>query len=209
VRPHLLLTARHCVYDIAAAVWATNVVFYPGWTPAGANASLGGAWVARTLATWIGNTPELAFDIGFIQTYDDDELGCGGSAGGKPIEMYTGYLGYTYGGSYSSRHWNEFGYPAASPFNGNVLIESQSSTGAEDQGGQVDTVEVGSDMTGGCSGGPWILVFYPYAGPVNYANGLNSFKWVQPPEPGMIGGPKFFDYNFNALLQFAMGLSCP
>jgi hypothetical protein len=89
------------------------------------------------------------------------------------------------------------------------MIESQSSTGAEDQA-ETDTVEVGNSQTGGSSGGPWIRRFKPgLAGAKNYANGLNSFRIVSPAHPRAINGLKFFDYNFNQLLLGAQALACP
>jgi V8-like Glu-specific endopeptidase len=212
VRPRILLTARHCIFDYvhpSGGAFATNVVFYPGYNGT-ANIPLGGAWFARFLYTWVANAPNWNYDIGFIQLYDDNEAGCGGSSGGIPIENYTGYLGYWYGGSYNKRHWNEFGYPAAPPFGGNVMFESQSSTGAQDQFGLVDTVEVGNSQTGGTSGGPWILTFKPgQAGANNYANGVNSFRFTLPDRSRAINSPKFFDYNFNQLLLGALALPCP
>jgi len=211
--PHLVLTARHCIFnyvDPSGGQFATNVMFFPGWLD-GPNLTLNGAWPARSLATWVANTPGLRYDIGFIQTSDDVGTGCGGSDG-LPIETYTGFLGTTWGGSYASRQWNEFGYPAAAPYNGNRLIEAQSSTGAEDQFGEVDTVEVGNPMTGGASGGPWILGFDPVGGGNpggNLANGVNSFKWTNPSRPLGMNSPKFFDDNFNQLRLFAASLPCP
>jgi hypothetical protein len=206
LRPHILLTARHCVFDTANGLFATNVVFYPGWH-SGPNASLSGAWFARNLATWNGGG--LNYDIGMIQTFDDDAAGCGGSLGGNPIENVTGYLGYFYGGDYSQVHWDEFGYPQAPPYNGNLMVQSESSTGALAQFGQTDTVEVGNPMTGGSSGGPWIRNFGPGGGGNNWANGLNSFKFTNPDRSLAMNSPQFFDYNFNQLLIYIQGFSCP
>jgi hypothetical protein len=212
-RPHLVLTARHCIYDVDTGTFATNVVFFPGWH-SGANPTLGGGWLARTLITWGNTLPATQWDIGFIQTFDDDGIGCGGSALGRPIETYTGLLGTTWDGTYDSRHWDEFGYPAAAPFNGQILIQSESSTGALDQFGQLNTVEVGNDQTGGSSGGAWILGFDPAGASVppanpggNLANGVNSFKFVA--RPLAMNSPQFLDANFNQLRLAAEALPCP
>lgn len=214
VRPHLLLTARHCIFDVDTQTFATNVIFFPGWH-SGPNATLGGSWPARGLITW-GSPPTQDWDIGFIQTFDDDVVGCGGSGGGNPIETYTGMLGTAWGGTYDSRHWDEFGYPAGPPFSGDILIQSESSTGALNQGGITNTIEVGSDMTGGSSGGVWILGFDPAGASVppanpggNQANGLNSFKFTMPDHSLAMNSPQFLDANFNQLRLGAEMLPCP
>src|SRR5260370_37543498 len=80
IRPHLLLTARHCVYD---GQFFSNWVFYPGYH-AGANTQLGGAWFARTEITWGGPCNLDGLDITFSQTFDDDAIGCNGSTGVCP-----------------------------------------------------------------------------------------------------------------------------
>jgi len=208
-RPHLVLTARHCIYDVPTATFATNVIFFPGWHN-GPNITLAGGWGASGLFTWPAGFPQHRWDIGYIQTFDDDGVGCGGSAGGTPIESYTGFLGYLWGGDYSSRHWDEFGYPAGPPFDGTILIQSESSTGAEDQLGEVDTVEVGNSMTGGSSGGPWIVSFVPgAAGSVNWVNGLNSFRFSTPNHSDAENSPKFLADNFDTLRAFAEAQTCP
>lgn len=208
IRPHLVVTARHCIFNYvnpSGGSFATNVVFYPGYY-GGANADLGGGWVARRLLTWVANAPNYRYDIGFIQLFDNDKRGCNGSAGGRPIERYTGYLGYSYGGDYSKKQFNEFGYPAGAPFGGAVMVEAQAATGALNVLGMADTVETGSDMTGGSSGGPWLIGFAPNSG---YVNGLNSYKWITPNHSNAMNSPQFHDYNFNQLLKSATGLSCP
>lgn len=209
LRPHLLLTARHCVYDYETSVWATNVIFDPGYYAA-PNAALGGDWAAYTLATWVSGSEDLQYDIGMIVTYNKNRTGCAPAPGNLQIESYTGFLGYSYGGDYAQRAWDPFGYPAASPFSGKAMVQCETSTGALNQFGNTNTVEVGCDMTGGCSGGPWIKTFVPgVAGSNNYANGLNSFKFIDPDRKSAINSPQFLEDNFYNLLNFAMGLPCP
>ena len=205
IAPHLLLTARHCIFE--GADWATMVMFAPGYFN-GNNNQLGGRWVARNLATWTTGAGNR-YDIGFVQLADDNGVGCGGSQGGRPIESYTGHLGWFTGGSYDSVHWNEFGYPAAGMFNGQVMIESDSSTGELGTGAQTDTVGVGNDMTGGASGCPWIRHMFPnQSGTLqNLANGVNSFKYNS--KPFALSSPQFFQYNFGNLYNGAVALSCP
>ena len=49
---HTLVTARHCVYDPVTKIWYQNLAFYPGWTSAGKNVTLGGVWYPLTVMTW-------------------------------------------------------------------------------------------------------------------------------------------------------------
>jgi V8-like Glu-specific endopeptidase len=216
IRPHLLLTARHCIFDYSSKTWATNVVFYPGYFN-GPNLKLGPAngWLGRTLATWVSNAADLQYDIGFIQTFNRNRTGCSPTATNPQIDSYTGFLGYVYGGSYDNRHFDDFGYPHAAPFNGKTMQQCEAATGVVNSLGITNTVEIGCDQTGGTSGGPWLSSgqgwnrFYPgVAGNFNHAASVNSFRWITPSRPLAINGPQFLQGNFWNLLSFAMGLPC-
>jgi hypothetical protein len=199
---HLLLTARHCMYDIDTGSFATNWAFYPGYFQ---GPGFLGAWPARILVTW-GSGPNWRYDIGIVQLFDDDAVGCGGSSG-SPIWFYTGYLGYAWNTDYLTGYWEQFGYPQAPPFDGQSMFEVSSGFGAENVFGldqTIDTVEVGNDMTGGSSGGPWILDF----GVGNYTNGVNSFKFLAA-HPDAMNSPKFLGYNFGDLIAAAIAQPCP
>jgi V8-like Glu-specific endopeptidase len=218
IRPHLVLTARHCIFnyvDPQGGQFFTTVVFYPGWfcaaapcpQPGGANGFLHNGWPARMLATWVSNAAGAQFDIGFIQTFDDQGGGCGGSSG-RPIESYTGVLGFQTGGDVRTFHYNMFGYPAAPPFTGTLMVEAQGSPGADNPFGTTNTFSNGNDMTGGSSGGPWIISFFPdQSGNANIVFGLNSFGFVTRPLETV--SPKFLSTNFTPLLTGAIGLPCP
>lgn len=207
---HTVVTARHCVYDIANHVWYGNWVFYPGWNN-GSDSVLGGGWHVNFAYTWTSNAPNWYWDIGLLSMHDNTGTGCGGDKG-KQIGNYTGWLGWWYGGDYSQRQWNIFGYPQAAPFEGNYLYQDNAATGELNPFSNSGIVEVGSPQTGGTSGGPWILGFDPYeganptinnnitpAGDYNMVNGLNSFKWTDPNLPLTINGPEFNSNNFNNL----------
>ena len=91
---------------------------------------------------------------------------------GKRISQVVGWLGFAWNWSLY-QHWNQFGYPAASPFSGKRLITSQSSYAYKGSVGcSPPPVGVGSDLTGGSSGGPWVLKFATG----NYLNGNNSYR---------------------------------
>lgn len=206
IRPHVLLTARHCIYDYTSKKWATNVVFYPGYYQ-GSNSALGGAWYARALITHTSGAAGWDYDIGFIQTYNKKKTGCKATSANKQIESYTGYLGYKYGGSYSNRHFDDLGYPQAWPFTGKVMVQCSASTGALSARGATNTLEIGCDQSGGCSGGPWLNAFAPgTAANKNQATSVNSFRWSD--RPLAINGPQFMTKNFYNLLTKAMNQAC-
>jgi hypothetical protein len=68
------------------------------------------------------------------------------------------------------------GYPQAAPFNGGKIEVCLSSLGYADDGGASapNSVAIGCDMTGGSSGGPWILGFGRFGG----QPGGNAALWI-------------------------------
>jgi V8-like Glu-specific endopeptidase len=207
---HTVVTARHCMYDISTHKWYSNWTFYPGWSN-GTDGTLGGGWKVNFAYTWVSNGGNSTWywDIGLLSMHDSTGKGCGGDSG-KVIGNYTGWLGWTYGGDYTQRQWNIFGYPQAAPFEGNYLYQDNGATGILNPLGATGIVEVGNPQTGGTSGGPWIIGFDPNDGAtpapnnnvfngLNLVNGVNSFQWTNPPEPLAINGPMFNSDNFENL----------
>ena len=145
----------------------------------------------------------MKWDIGFIQTYDDNNTSCG--TVGHAIEYYTGFLGWMYGGYVGDRNYTAMGYPHAAPFNGLFMVEAHSDVGNIDPLSQPGTFAIGNDMTGGSSGGPWLVSF----GDSNYANGLNSYKWTTPNRPLEMNSPNFQQDNFYNLIAWAQSWTCP
>jgi len=71
-----------------------------------------------------------------------------------------------------------FGYPAASPYTGNLMEENVATTYELDTGiggGGSAPMGIGSDFTGGSSGGAWNFGWTPY-GP-GYVNGHNDYTY--------------------------------
>ncbi len=212
IAAHTLITARHCIYDYGTATWATNVVFYPGYDNGVANTNLGpsNGWAARQLYTWTSSAADWQYDIGFIQTWNRNRTACAPNSINPQVEYYTGTLGYKYGGSYDNRQFDAFGYPQASPFSGNFPYQCETTTGALASFGYTNTLEVGCDMTGGSSGGPWLDTYrLAESGSKNYVTSLNSFKWTSPSRPLSMNGPQFMTGNFYNLYTGALALSCP
>jgi hypothetical protein len=128
----------------------------PGTLLSGPNTAFGPAngWAANDLITWITGASAWQYDIGFIQTKNRNRTGCEAVGNNHQVELYTGFLGYKYGGSYAGRKFDPLGYPHAAPFNGKTQQQCKSTTGALNTFGLTNTVEVGCDFTGGSSGGP-------------------------------------------------------
>lgn len=172
---YAIWTGGHCVHkgDGNAAGWSTNVVFVPAYKDGVAPY---GQWPAARLWTrtnWFNNgIPNgLCEDLGGAVLYPN--------GAGKKISQVVGWLGFAW--NYPRyQHWHSLGYPAASPFSGNRLITNQASFAYLESGlgCALKPHAIGCDMTGGCSGGPWIIQF----GTNNYVNGHNSYRNTSSPQ---------------------------
>ncbi len=110
----------------------------------------------------------------------------------KTLQSRVGSLGIAWDQA-RVQHWDLFGYPAASPFTGERLVTCDASHAVDDasQTGY-DTIGVGCDMTGGSSGGPWILGL----GRGNLINGLVSYGYDEQPKAIY---SSYFSADSNAL----------
>jgi hypothetical protein len=120
-----------------------------------------GCWGASEI-WWSNNwfaTGDFDYDFGATDTADT------GTENAVPIGTFTGALGLAYVGVAEgtteafNANFVSFGYPQGAPFNGNKIQVCTSSIGYVDAatGGGQDSKAIGCDMTGGSSGGPWIL----------------------------------------------------
>ncbi len=181
INRNTVITAGHC-NSSGAGVFATNRLFCPAWKN-GENAAFG-CW------TVTGSSISTAWHTSGDPDYDYSCLimATTGTKQAKPIGNVTGWLGRAWNFS-AAQAERTFGYPQAAPFNGNRLVTTASTDWYEHDfraGGQVSKI-IGSDMTGGSSGGPWIL---GWAGQEfadsdasittdpgsNWVNGVNSHK---------------------------------
>jgi hypothetical protein len=159
-------TAGHCVVNGGSGNdWYTNWVFCPqyfkGTTPYG-------CWAARQLWTWSDwiNSGSLEDDLG-------DAVVSPNSYGN--LVSVVGGTGWAYGYS-TSQSFTSFGYPAAYPFNGNFMYTC-GPTGTKIVSGYDDgtVIAITCNMTGGSSGGPWMISIN---GTFGYVNGHNDFKYT-------------------------------
>jgi hypothetical protein len=151
-------TAGHCVNEGPGA-FATNWAFVPAYN----NGSRPyGTWTARTLVTtsaW-ANQGDINYDGGFAVMNTLNGAHLTDVVGGQGIGFNLA-RGLTY---------NAYGYPAAAPFNGETL-KSCSGTASDDVWGGTQSQAITCDMTGGSSGGPWLV------SGSSTINSLNSFGY--------------------------------
>ena len=186
-----VLTAGHCVSDGGKKVWATNWTFVPAYKN---GAKPYGTWPAfwmTTFTAWL-NSGQWGRDVGFAAVTNQN---------GKTLAKTVGYLGFAW--NYSRKqHWNVFGYPSASPWDGQWMVETQASLASIYTAPNPDTTGVGTSQRPGFSGGPWILKFVPGStGANNYANGVNSMYFID--NPDQIFSP-YFDTNVKNMKDDAV-----
>jgi V8-like Glu-specific endopeptidase len=139
-------SAGHCVNEGPGA-FATNFVFVPAYNN---GAAPYGKWTATSLhaPTQWSSGGDMAYDTGFAVVsrngsgqYLADVVGASGVA-------FNQARGLTY---------KSFGYPAASPFNGETLKSCTGTASDDPYNPQFNTQGIPCDMTGGSSGGPWFI----------------------------------------------------
>jgi V8-like Glu-specific endopeptidase len=156
-----VITAGHCVKLDGA--WHTNWVFVPGYN--NGNRPYG-TWTARqTLATaqWAASE-DINHDVGAAVV---------NQLNGQSLTDVVGAQGIAFNQARGQAMYS-FGYPAASPYNGERLIYC-SGTVINDFLLSSD-IGMNCNMTGGSSGGPWFLGFSESTG-TGTLNSVNSFKY--------------------------------
>jgi hypothetical protein len=138
-------TAGHCVNQGPGA-YATKWAFVPGYKD---GAAPFGVFTAKNLMT----TSQWATsgDFGY-----DEGAAVVAAANGKTLTDAVGGRGIAF--NYDrSQHYLSHGYPQAPPFNGARLWVCDSSLAMSDTRSSPPTMGIGCDMTGGSSGGGWIV----------------------------------------------------
>jgi hypothetical protein len=107
------------------------------------------------------------------------------------------------------QHYNDFGYPAANPFSGAWMVTCQGShaydditIGSNPPAAAPAPFAIGCDMTGGSSGGPFIMSFKNG----NFINGHNDYKYVNPALPLAMFSP-YIDTQANQVRCVAAGIA--
>jgi hypothetical protein len=138
-------TAGHCVHD-GASGFHTNWAFVPAYAD---GSRPYGTWTARTLLTTSGwaNGGDFSFDVGAAVVNTQGGSTLTSTVGGRNIAF-----NYNRSQTYAAH-----GYPAAPPFNGQRLWVCTSPLRYNDNSANPPTMGIDCDMTGGSSGGGWIV----------------------------------------------------
>jgi hypothetical protein len=159
----VVLTAGHCVNEGPGA-YATNFAFVPAYDD---GARPYGTFTARQLLTtsqWAGQG-DFDYDVGFAVM---------NPLGGKDLADTVGSQGIGFNLARGQTTYS-FGYPAARPYDGTDIaycydtVFDDTYYGSQDQG-------MDCNMTGGSSGGPW-LVGYDAGTGAGVLNSVNSFGY--------------------------------
>ena len=141
-----VFTAAHCVFERGIGFFE-NLNFVPGY---------------RNQQRPFGEFPatELAVpsfvQTGALEPFDHGSLLVAPSAGGRAVEDVVGAFGISLFGA-PNRSWRAYGYPADDPFDGEGLFTCDSPTIAFDLDFNPPPIGIDCDMTGGASGGPWVI----------------------------------------------------
>lgn len=176
-----IATAGHCVSS-GASTWGSNFLFCPSYYKAGINPARG-CWAgvqAWTTAWWHYNG-NVDRDYACIVTATT------GTIISNKVGNVTGWTGraFNWGSTDIELTW---GYPVAPPFPGYHIITVAGNEWYSvnmDSGDSPDLASkyIGSDMTGGSSGGPWWLGTRHPNSANNYAD-TDSVLYT-----GWVGGP--------------------
>lgn len=169
----LLITAAHCVHDYGkgAAGWAKKVKF----VPAKDNALEPYQYFESTqfrIATTYFNGTDTCTQAGVVCNNDIALVALGNNPSGQQAGNLTGWYGYGWNGysyatptaAYQGVFGNklfasitQLGYPAS--FDSGTKMQINTAYGAFYGSGNLKNTWLGSPMTGGSSGGPWMVNF--------------------------------------------------
>jgi len=169
----LVLTAGHCVYgpgprrqDRRRHWFNRKLVFVPGYHDGKAPY---GRWVARRIFTtpqW-KQSADSAYDLGAAVVRP---------IRGKYLDDVVGHQGIWFNGPRNTNYLSG-GYPAEPPFVGERLWVCKAPYGGIDTSETPATTGIGCDMTGGSSGGGWLISLNTQGRGLGWLFGVNSYGY--------------------------------
>jgi V8-like Glu-specific endopeptidase len=168
IGPGLLVTAAHCVYTFgtnSSAGWHTDFVYTPALYDPNLPVPYGNwTFTSETIATSYYNGSDTCYQTGVVCNNDIAVVAVTPKRGaqvGNTTGWYSyGWNGYSYVSSFggaSLASITQLGYPVA--FDNGELMERTDGIGGFWATGNLHNTVLGSAMTGGSSGGPWLVNF--------------------------------------------------
>jgi V8-like Glu-specific endopeptidase len=157
-------TAGHCL-NAGPGAFASNFIFVPAYKDGAAPL---GKWPAKALFApqeWTANG-NMQYDTGFAVVE---------KVGAKNLADVAGAVGVAFSQP-RGLTYKAFGYPAATPFTGQTLVSCYGKAGNDAINPQFKTQGIPCDMTGGSSGGPWLLQDGA-SSEVGFQNSVNSYGY--------------------------------
>jgi V8-like Glu-specific endopeptidase len=177
----LVVTAGHCIYSQADG-YASNFMFAPAYKNGDGPF---GKWTAKKLKAtpqWQNNENE-SFDVGMATM---------GKRNGKKLAQVVGTRGIAFNKG-RNLDFDVFGYPAEDPYDGRNMYRCDSPAEGTDNGmSNPKPTRIDCDMTGGSSGGGWVINGGDVNSVVSY-----GYECVIPlpicsnPDEGKLFGPYF------------------
>jgi V8-like Glu-specific endopeptidase len=214
IKRAIVVTAAHCVAEFGARLFFSNWQFVPAYNNGQAPFGVSAARQAFVVPSWFDGTDPCAGGPGIACPNDVAVVTLNPLSGGDYVGSLTGWLGVGadgYGFTPSSTtQVTQLGYPSA--LDGGAVMERNDSLGYVDPSMSYNTI-IGSLMTGGSSGGPWVLNLgrppslsgtnYGQAAEPNLVVGVTSWGVVAPDDVKAQGASPFASSNVFALLAAA------
>ncbi|CAN7372771.1 trypsin-like serine protease [Trinickia sp. LjRoot230] len=156
IKPGVVATAAHCVANFGQSQFYSNWMFVPAYSNGTAPYGVWSAASATVMTSYYNGTDSCA--VRGIVCQDDVAVLTlrpqGGTYAGNSAGWYGyGWNGYGFNGS-AQALVDQLGYPVA--LDGGLLMQRNDSQGYVASSFSNNTI-IGSLMTGGSSGGPWLV----------------------------------------------------
>jgi hypothetical protein len=210
----IVVTAAHCVAEFGSRLFYSNWQFLPAYSNGQAPFGVSTARQAFVMPSWFDGTDPCAGGPGVACPNDVAIVTLNPLAGGNYVGSFAGWLGVGADGfgftPSSTTQVTQLGYPSA--LDGGAVMERNDSLGYVDPNLGYNTV-IGSLMTGGSSGGPWVVnlgmppslsgTSFGQASAYNVVVGVTSWGVVAPDDVKAQGASPFTGGNVFALLAAA------